>query len=87
MAGKRIVTGIRNSATGNPPSVTRRSATVTEIVGGELMTAAHGVGVRKAVSAQCMATPPPTDASMPVTKATIRMSNATVWGSKSMEPA
>jgi hypothetical protein len=73
VGGKRVVTGVRNTVTGNSPSIARHSVTVTEIVASEVMTAAaHGVaakymsmeGVREAVSARCMATPPMTNATI-----------------------
>ena len=64
MGGKRVVTGVRNTVTGNSPSITRHRVTVTEIVSSKVMTAAaHSVTmerVRNTMSAQCTATPPMT---------------------------
>jgi hypothetical protein len=65
---ERVTTSVCEIVTGNPSSITGHCVIVTDIMGSELMTVAvrgmtsksvcmDGVS-RKAVSAQCMATPP-----------------------------
>jgi hypothetical protein len=64
VGGKRIVTGARNTVTGNSPSMAHQSVTVTEIVASEVMTAAaHGVASKSmsSVSAQPMNAQPMTN--------------------------
>jgi hypothetical protein len=62
IVGERVMTCVRDTMASNPSSITGHCVIVTEIMGSELMTAAaHGVTSRKAVSAQCMATPPMTN--------------------------
>jgi hypothetical protein len=110
VGGKRVATRVCEIVTGNPSSITGHRVIVTEIMGSELMTAAaHGVtgksmcvhGVsRKAVSAQCMATPPMTHvghatmgskpvkpAAMPATAPTVKPSKPTASAMPATTPA
>jgi hypothetical protein len=76
VGGGRVVTSVCEIVTGNPPSMTGHCVVVTEIMG-SVTAATHGVRVRPAVSAPCMATPPMTHvpAAMPATASTVKCSS------------
>jgi hypothetical protein len=84
VGGGRVVTSVCEIVTGNPPSMTGHCVVVTEIMG-SVTAAAHGVRVRPAVSARCMATPPMTHvgqatmvataSAMPATASTVKCSS------------
>jgi hypothetical protein len=95
--GKRVVTGVRNTVTRNSPRITGHRVTVTEIVASELMTAAgYGMtrsmsmeGVREPVSAQRVAAPAMTNATVGKSvepTASMESAASTVKSGKSMEP-
>jgi hypothetical protein len=87
VGGKRIVTGARNTVTGNSPSMAHQSVTVTEIVASEVMTAAaHGVASKSmsSVSAQPMTAQPMT--AQPMTAQPMTKVGCAAVGGKPMKP-
>jgi hypothetical protein len=97
VGGKRVVTGVRNTVTRNSPRITGHRVTVTEIVASELMTAAgYGMtrsmsmeGVREPVSAQRVAAPAMTNATVGKSvepTASMESAASTVKSGKSMGP-